>query len=143
MASIKRNSRTNLILDRERTQKGGEQEGGRKGKTCGGGGEEIVKTFVKKRADQNFTVGICRCLGDDRQRGWRGRRSKKDGGRSPRKHRLSRIGGQPRIVIFTTSARQKKRLFAMVRCAAMTVVRVKLVTMLPRRRPLRIDRSYG
>lgn len=114
MPSIKRNSRTNLILDRE--QRGDEmgkrrQERG-KAERRGREGREMEETFVKNRAHENFTVGICRCLGD---------------------RELSRelANGHAYIVIFTTSARQKKRLFAMVRCAAMTVVRVKLVTMLP------------
>lgn len=65
MPSIKRNSRTNLILDRE--QKGGkEKESGRKV-----GEKKKWETFVKNRTDQNFTVGICRCLvaGHERREG--------------------------------------------------------------------------
>lgn len=56
MPSIKRNSRTNLILDRE--QKGERWRQERRP------GEMKWETFVKNRADQNFTVGICRCPGD-------------------------------------------------------------------------------
>lgn len=52
------------------------------------------KTFVKKRADQNFTVGICRCLGDDQQRG------RKKGGRegeSGRREEEGRKGEDRRV----------------------------------------------
>lgn len=138
MSSIKRNSRTNLILDCE--QKGCEGKDGGQG---GGGREEMKWATCSLRIAQTRII-ISRSVSADVPARATGNEERGGGGGvTSRKHRLFRIGGRPRIVIFTTSARQKKRLFAMVRCAAMTVVRVKLVTMLPRRRPLRIDRSYG
>jgi len=112
-APIKRNRRTNTQFSRAKRPSGERTEG---------------LAFVKTRISRSASAAISR---------------QREAGDRLRKRRLSRIGERPRIVIFTTSARQKKRLFDMVRCAAMTVVRVKLVTMLPRRRPLRIDRSYG
>lgn len=132
MPSIKRNSRTNLILDRG--QKEGEGRGGAAGKPAEKRNGRRSLRIAQTRISRSVSADVSAADNEEREEG--------EGG-GARKHRLSRIGGRPRIVIFTTSARQKKRLFAMVRCAAMTVVRVKLVTMLPRRRPLRIDRSYG
>lgn len=70
MPSIKRNSRTNLILDhKEKGCKGrkveaGKTAGGRGGGVGGRGRGMKWETFVRNRADQNFTVGICRCPGD-------------------------------------------------------------------------------